>query len=371
MSLAWKLVISYLIVIAVGLLVLALSTAFIAPADFSQHMGNIQSMMSGNMSGMMGNTLQTYNTAIEASFRQSLNNALLAAALVATLVAAALSWYVSQRIVGPIRQLVKASHYIAEGHYRERLAADQSDEIGDLTRSFNRMANALAETETMRQQLIADVSHELKTPLASIKGYMEGLQDSVIPATPETFQLVHREADRLQRLVNDLQELSRAETAQLQVVLRPNDPVELVNLAVAALRPQFDDKGITLETDLPAEAPPVRADLDRIRQVLVNLLGNALQYTSPGGRVIVRLTRGDSAMRFSVQDTGIGLDAADLKRIFLRFYRVDKSRSRASGGSGIGLTIAWYIVEAHGGRIWADSAGPDQGSTFSFTLPLA
>jgi signal transduction histidine kinase len=114
----------------------------------------------------------------------------------------------------------------------------------------------------------------------------------------------------MQRLVNDLQELSRAETAQLQVVLRPNDPVELVNLAVAALRPQFDDKGITLETDLPAEAPPVRADLDRIRQVLVNLLGNSLQYTSPGGRVIVRLTRGDSAMRFSVQDTGIGLDAA-------------------------------------------------------------
>ncbi len=187
MSLAWKLGISYLIVIAVSLLVLAFSTAFIAPADFSQHLGAMQGMMTGSMNGMMNNSLQAYNAEIEASFRQSLANALLEAGLIAALVAAALSWYVSRLIVRPIQQVVKASDYIAAGHYQERLPADQQDEVGDLTRSFNRMAQALADTETMRQQLIADVSHELKTPLSSIKGYMEGLQDGVIPATPETF----------------------------------------------------------------------------------------------------------------------------------------------------------------------------------------
>jgi signal transduction histidine kinase len=371
MSLIWKFIISYLIVIAVGLLVLALSTAFIAPTDFSRHMGNIRGASGMTMQGMMGSDMQTFESEIDTNFRQTLNNALLIAGVAATLVAAALSWYISQRIVQPIRQLVKASQYIAEGHYNERLPANQGDEFGELTRSFNRVAAALAETETMRQRLIADVSHELKTPLASIKGYMEGLQDGVIVSSPETFELVHREAERLQHLVDDLQELSRAEAAQLHLNIRPCDSTDLVTLAVAALRPQFSDKGVGLETDLPSAAASVLADVERIRQVLVNLLGNALQYTAPGGKVTIRLIRAGPTIQFSIQDTGIGLAAADLERIFQRFYRVDKSRARASGGSGIGLTIARHIVEAHGGRIWAESLGPGQGSTFHFTLPLA
>jgi histidine kinase len=319
---------------------------------------------------MMNTTLQAYNADVNTTFRQSLNIALLAAGLAASLVAAALSWYMSQRIVRPIRRVVKASHYIAEGHYDERLPAAQRDEIGELTRSFNALAAALAQTETMRQQLIGDVSHELKTPLASIKGYMEGLQDGVIPATPETFQLVHREADRLQRLVSDLQELSKAEAAQLVMNIQPCNAADLVNGAVDALRPQYDDKGTTLETDLPDDPLLVRADPDRIRQVLVNLLGNALQYTPSGGRVRLQLRHEGSTAHFSVKDTGIGLDKGDLERVFLRFYRVDKSRSRASGGSGIGLTIARHIVEAHHGRSWAESAGPGQGSAFHFILPV-
>ena len=370
MSLIWKFILSYLVVIAVGLLVLALTTAFIAPADFSQHMGNMRGMSGATMPGMMSSAMQNFEDAANTNFRQTLNNALLIAGVAATLVAAALSWYISQRIVQPIRQLVKASQYIAEGHYKERLSANQDDEIGELTRSFNRMAAALAQTETIRQQLLADVSHELKTPLASIKGYMEGLQDGVIASTPETFELVHREADRLQHLVSDLQELSRAEAAQLHLDIRPCDSTEFVKLAVAALQPQFDDKGVTLETDLPVVPASVLADVDRTRQVLINLLGNALQDTAPGGKVWIRLARVGEMMQISIQDTGIGLVAADLERIFQRFYRVDKSRSRASGGSGIGLTIARHIVEAHGGRIWAESKGTDLGSTFHFTLPL-
>ncbi len=368
MSLVWKISLSYLIVIAVSLLVLAVSTAFIAPIDFSRHMGDMAGMMQDSQRSIMGTPLEID---IDASLRDTLNRALLAAGMAATIVATVLSWYVSQRIVGPIRRLVKASQYIAAGHYKERLTTNQNDEIGELTRSFNQMAAALAATETMRQQLIADVSHELKTPLASIKGYMEGLQDGIIPSTPETYQLVHHEADRLQRLVSDLQELSRAEVNQLHMDVRPCNPVELVNLAVAALRPQYNDQGVLLEIDLPTDTPDVLADVDRIRQVLINLLGNALQYTPSGGHVVLRLSYADGMMRCSVQDNGIGLSAADLERVFQRFYRVDKSRTRRSGGSGIGLTIARHIVEAHGGRIWAESAGPGQGSTFHFTLPTS
>jgi signal transduction histidine kinase len=233
------------------------------------------------------------------------------------------------------------------------------------------MAASLARTETMRQQLIADVSHELKTPLASIKGYMEGLQDGVIPATPETFQLVRREADRLQRLVYDLQEPSRAEAGAVPLTVQPHVPAELVSTVIARLQPQFAEKNVTLTADVPVDLPAVGADADRIEQVLTNLLGNALQYTPDGGAVTVTARSSGDGVEFSVQDTGLGLRPDDLTRIFQRFYRVDKSRSRASGGSGIGLTIARHIIEAHSGRIWAESPGPHQGSTFYFTLPTA
>ena len=233
------------------------------------------------------------------------------------------------------------------------------------------MAEALAETETMRRQLIGDVSHELKTPLASIKGYMEGLQDGVIAPTPETFQLVYHEADRLQRLVHDLQEFSRAEVASAQLDQRPCNPGDLVQAVMARLQPQFVDKGIALACDVPTPLPNVRADADRVGQVLTNLVGNALQYTASGGQVMIRASHVDSVVQFSVQDSGVGLLPEDLTKVFQRFYRVDKSRSRASGGSGIGLTIAHHIVEAHGGKIWVESSGLNQGSTFSFTLPLA
>jgi histidine kinase len=229
----------------------------------------------------------------------------------------------------------------------------------------------LAETETMRQQLIADVSHELKTPLASIKGYMEGLQDGVIAATPETFEIIHHEADRLQRLVYDLQELSRVEAGAFHLDRHLTDAAPLVSAVAARLSPQYADKNVTLVSDPPSALPKVLADQDRVEQVLTNLLGNALQYTPTGGRVKVCLTPVDSMLRVSVQDTGMGLTSEDLTRIFQRFYRVDKSRSRRSGGSGIGLTIARHLVEAHGGQIWAESPGPGQGSTFYFTLPLA
>lgn len=321
MSLLWKFFISYLAVVAVGLFVLSISTAYVAPTTFSR---SVDYMMMGNgvhtqenetghaaQGGMMmndsmwlnGNT-QVTNAALKASFRQAVNSALWKAGIAATLAAGLISGLVSLYIIRPLRRVAKASQHIAEGHYDQRLTASAHDEIGELARSFNRMAEALAETETMRRQLIGDVSHELKTPLASIKGYMEGLQDGVIAPTSETFQLVHREADRLQRLVHDLQELSRAEVVSTQLDPCPCDPGDLIQGVTARLQPQFVDKGIQLECAVPAHLPKVKADADRVGQVLTNLVGNALQYTPAGGKVTIKTVRVDSLIQFSVQDTG-------------------------------------------------------------------
>jgi len=233
------------------------------------------------------------------------------------------------------------------------------------------MTDRLEQTEARRLELIGNVAHELRTPLSSIKGYMEGLIDGVLPADTATFQQVHHEADRLQRLVRDLQELSRVEAGTFKLNRKPTAVIHLVETVADRLHRQFDEKGVTLETDVPLDLPPVRADEDRIGQVLLNLVGNALQYTPSGGRVSLSARREGESLRFSVQDTGIGISPEHRTHVFERFYRVDKSRSRAGGGSGIGLTIARHLVEAHGGQIEAASSGQGQGSTFSFTLPIA
>lgn len=367
MKLIWKLFISYLVVVLIGALVLAETTSYTAPLTFQRHIVSMRHMMDEH-------THQS-SAALEAelnqNFRDALNSSLLIAFVAATLAAGSVSFYVSRRILRPVRQLVAASQRIADGHYDEQLTATTHDELGDLTRSFNQMAQKLAETETMRQHLIADVSHELKTPLASIKAYMEGLQDGVIPNTPATFRQIQHEAGRLERLVHDLQELSRAEAGQLHLQATPLDLKGLVQATVDWIQPQFTSKAVQLTCRLPLAAAMVWGDHDRLRQALLNILGNALQYTSSGGQVSVQLqTQGHSA-HLQISDSGVGLAEADLSRIFQRFYRVDQSRARASGGSGIGLTIARHIVWAHQGELWAASAGVGQGSTFHLKLPLA
>jgi len=270
-----------------------------------------------------------------------------------------------------------ASQRIAAGRYNERVKApgsekdmDSLDEMGLLAVNFNQMAEQLEQTEAMRRQLIGDVAHELRTPLTTIKGSMEGLIDGVLPAEPETFQQVYREADRLQRLVLDLEELSRVEGGAYPLQRKLVSMKALVNSVVQRLRWQFEEKGVKLIVETMEELPIVKVDEDRIAQVLMNLLGNALQYTPEGGEVRIAIKKQRGELQVIVKDTGIGISPEHLDKIFTRFYRVDKSRSRAHGGSGIGLTIAKHWVEAHGGRIWAQSEGEGKGSTFTFTLPL-
>ena len=365
-----KLFLANLMVILIGIIILAITIQITIPTAFNRHMGMMDQSMMGNGMGMGQG--QGYGRTLFENFRATMFESLGYAVTASVLAALLVSWFLSRRIVAPIRTLTDASQHIADGHYAERVQVHGTDEIAQLAARFNQMATQLEQVESMRRQLIGDVTHELRTPLTSIKGYMEGLVDGVLPSTPETFNQIHREADRLSRLVDDLQELSRVEAKAYSLDIRSVTVSNLVQTTVKRLTPQARDKRITLHSNLPADLPPLQADEDRLTQVLVNLAANAIQYTPEGGDVTISAVRQTDEIHISVKDTGVGIPPEHLANLFTRFYRVDKSRSRnAGGGSGIGLTIAKHLVEAHGGRIWAESQGNGQGSTFTFSLKIA
>ena len=366
--LAAKLLLSYCAIIVTGVLVLLMASQAILPATFNHHMSGMGMMSTGMMDGTNpGGMSQLY-----VDFRASFNEALFYAALVAMVVAVILSLYLSRSVIAPVHAMSIATQRMTEGHYDEHVQVGGEDELAQLARHFNGMAEKLSQVEAMRRQLIGDVSHELRTPLTAIKGSMEALVDGVLPATPETFQQIQGEAERLNRLVDDLQELSRVEARAYQLEIHPLDVAGLIHTVMKRLSHQAEHKGIALQVDVPANLPKVLGDEDRTIQVLMNLLGNAIQYTSEKGRIIMLATKVNEGVRFSIQDSGIGISREHLAHIFDRFYRVDKSRSRQSGGgSGIGLTIARALVEAQAGQIWVESAAAGQGSTFSFTLPAS
>jgi two-component system, OmpR family, sensor histidine kinase BaeS len=368
-GLGGKLFLAFGAVILVGVSTLWVAVSLTAPGLFEQHM---RDMMGGGMASMTGDgTLASMDPALTAAFRDAVGQALMIAAVAALAAAIGASVFVTGRIVSPIRRLAAASRRLANGHYAERVPVASDDELGDLAMTFNDMASALEATERRRRDLVGDVAHELRTPIATLEGYLEGLLDGVVEPEPATWARLHGEAGRLRRLVDDLQELSRAEARQIPLSMTPTDPAEIIRAALERLNASFADKGLNLSCDVPQTLPRVQADSNRAVQVLSNLLTNALRYTpSPGGvRLVVRAT--DGAVEFNVRDSGVGIAPDDLPRVFERFYRVDKSRSRALGGSGIGLTIAKALVEAMGGRIWAESPGTGQGARFSFTLPRA
>jgi histidine kinase len=362
-----KLLLSYLIIIIVGVIVLVIASQFILPGAFDRHMMGM-SMMNRIMGGQGSGTNPMAD--LYADFRASFNEALMYAAAAATTVAVALSFVLSRSVIAPIHSMSRVTESIARGHYNERVQAQGEDELARLAERFNQMAERLGQVESMRQRLIGDVSHELRTPLTAIKGSMEGLMDGVLPATHETFLQIHAEANRLNRLVDDLQELSRVEAHAYELDIQPVDISLVIGTVSERLAPQFESKRIELDLELARALPQVLADEDRAVQLLTNLVGNALQYTPENGAVTIETRRTANEVLISIHDTGIGIPREHLQHVFDRFYRVDKSRSRrAGGGSGIGLTIARALVEAHGGKIWVESAGLGEGSTFTFTLP--
>jgi histidine kinase len=369
-----KLFLAHLAVILIGVIILALTIQLAIPAAFNRHMSVMQTSMLNGMGMGQGQGQgqgSGFGRTLFENFRATMYESLGYAVMASVLAAILLSAVLSRRILAPVRTLTNASQHIAEGNYDERVQISGSDEIAQLATRFNLMAAQLEEVENMRRQLIGDVTHELRTPLTSIKGYMEGLVDGVLPSTPETFNEIHREADRLSRLVDDLQELSRVEAKAYSLEFRPVPVSHLIQTILKRLSPQAAAKTIKLQATLPPDLPPVEADEDRITQVLVNLVSNAIQYTPEGGQIRISAAPQADQVLISVNDSGIGIPPEHIANLFTRFYRVDKSRSRsAGGGSGIGLTIAKYLVEAHGGRIWAESKGEGQGSTLTFSLNI-
>jgi signal transduction histidine kinase len=367
-SLGGKFLLSYLLIVLVGVATLLVVTFALAPTLFQAQLLPILQTHP--------NTLTTTEATqrILGDFLGTLFVALAVAALIATVTSLAISLFVARRITGPLQQMTQASERISAGHYAERIevaSVHATDELGQLASSINALAVALEQTERRRLEVIGNVTHELRTPIATLEGYLEGLLDGVIEPTPRAFAMLHTEAGRLRRLVDDLQELSRAEAHQIPLSLQPVAPLRLVQDALEPLEGQFAEKGLQLQIHLPKNLPQVLVDPTRALQILTNLLVNALRYTPMPGRVEVAVSCEDDMVAFRVSDTGVGLSPEQLAHIFERFYRVDKSRSRAFGGSGIGLTIAQSLAQAMGGEIQVESAGLGQGSSFTLTLPQA
>jgi len=360
-------------------------------------------------------------------FLDDVNRSILLAALVAGVIALGLGSFLFFQLTAPIRQMMVAARGIAAGDLSQRVPIRSRDELGELAQTFNIMAENLAQFEEQRRHMVADIAHELRTPLTIIQGNLEAMLDGVLPLEAEQVALVHEETLLLGRLVADLRLLSLAEAGQLKLERAETDLGELIRKVVGRMRSPAKEKHVTVQTDLPATLPILFLDADRITQVIGNLVSNALRYTPAGGQVTVQafvettldhrpfdadsvaprrnrpqdrqrsavvrsaaavggpfdpakdsaLVVGRSSVVVEVIDTGSGIAPEDLPHAFDRFYRADKSRSRTSGGSGIGLAIVKQLVEAHGGQVWAESpvfsrsGESDYGTRVSFTLPIA
>jgi len=300
----------------------------------------------------------------------SINRSLLLGGSLAIAIALLLTFVLSRRITSPIGVLAKAARRLGRGDLSQRVQLKGEGEVAALAQAFNSMAADLAHAEQLRRNLVADVAHELRTPISNIQGYLEAIRDRVMKPNAATIRSLNEEAALLSRLVNELQELSLAEAGELKLVYQAENITTLIKQAVTPWQPKVAAKEISLSLDLPDNLPLVNIDWQRVNQVLHNLLENAVAYTHKGGTINVAATTQGDWVEVCVSDTGEGIPAEDLPNIFERFYRVDKSRARVTGGSGLGLTIAKRLVEAHGGKITVQSK-LGKGSRFSFTLPIA
>ncbi len=360
-SLGGKILAAQLLVILAGTASLVVVALEIGPTIFHHHVREAL--------GVVPDSVMRH---LDSAFGDALLISLAVAVGASVATAAAISWMLAARIVRPIRALAAAARRVAQGSYGERVAIAANDELGALASAFNEMADALESTERRRHELLSDVAHELRTPVATLNGYVEGLRDGVVEPTVRTWQLLHTETARLGRLVEDLRKVSLAEERQLDLRRVRVDWDELIADAAAVANAAYADKGVSLRVERSKRLPAVEVDRDRIAEVFANLLSNALRHTPSGGGVVLTAARaGEDFVEVGVADTGEGIPPELLARVFERFYRTDSSRSRDRGGSGIGLTIARAIAEAHGGTLRAESDGPGLGSRFILTLPVA
>jgi signal transduction histidine kinase len=290
--------------------------------------------------------------------------------LLAVAIALLLTFILSRRIFAPVKALANATREFGKGDFSHRVDFKDRGEMGELSRSFNAMADDLERNERLRRNMVADVAHELRTPLSNLRGYLEAISDGLVKPDETSIRSLSEEVSSLSRLVDDLQELSLADAGELRLIFQPEDISRLIRETVTALQAKAAARSLKMSTRLPDTLPKVNIDGHRIKQVLYNLLDNAVAHTGPEGRITVTAWQEEDRVYISVADTGEGIPAEDLPLIFERFYRVDKSRTRSTGGTGLGLTIVKRLVEAHGGRIDVRSK-PGQGATFTFSVPLS
>lgn len=305
----------------------------------------------------------------ERDFLSRVNRSLLIAGVAGAVVAILLGLLLTRQFTKPIRELKKGAAHIARGALSYRVEVKSRDELGDLAKSFNTMAVSLDNGEQARRRLLADIAHELRTPLSVIEGTVDAMLDGVYEPNPGNLASIKEETALLTRLVADLRDLTLAESGQLKLQIESTDLAELVQRRVSQAEVMAREKNITLRMDIAEGLPEIEADGRRIEQVVANLLDNALNHTPSGGTVSVAVSTGKEGILVSVSDTGEGIPAEHLSHVFERFYKVDDARSRKTGGAGLGLAIAKQMVELHGGRIWVESE-VGKGSKFYFTLPL-
>lgn len=355
--LSTRLLASHTLVAVTGAVVAYAVTRLLTPRFFDLGMGRAMGMMHGDA--------QPTRDLVSSATNRGLVVGVLASLAVAVAAGAWSSW----RLLRPLDDLSAAAHRIAAGRYDQPAPVPREEELARVARDVNALAGRIGDTEARRVRLLGEVAHEMRTPLTVLEGYVEGLQDGVFPPEPELYDELAGELRRLRRLSDDLGALSRAEEGRLDLAVAPVDLSAVALGAAERLRPQLQDAGIRLDT-WSAGPVVVAGDADRLAQVVTNLVGNAIAATPRGGRVVVASQPVDGAAVVAVSDSGLGLAADDLDRVFERFYRAP-SRAPRRGGSGIGLTIARGIAQAHGGSLVADSAGPGLGATFTLRLPLA
>jgi len=310
---------------------------------------------------------------LEKKFLSSVNRSALWGAIIAGVGGILLAVFYSRRIVNPVRSLIDAVRGMEKGELDQRVEVSPKDEIGELAQAFNSMSSRLQEQEELRQNMVRDVAHELRTPLSNVRGQLEAIKEGLLEPDSETIDSLYQESLLLNRLIEDLQALTLAEAGELQLNRGAISLEDIISHVIDSFRGKAEEEGIKLDVEVE-DSPLVSADPQRIDQVLRNLMDNALKYTSAGGEISLTLRRvsrgGSHCAEVSVADDGSGIPEEELSYVFERFYRVDKSRNRETGGSGLGLTIAKRIVEAHGGEIWAESER-GEGSVFRFTIPLS
>lgn len=302
-------------------------------------------------------------------FVREVNLTLMAAAILAILAVLVVGVIQSQSIVKPVRQLSEAALRVARGDYSQRIQVNRSDELGEMAESFNSMAQELANQQTLRHKAMADIAHELRTPLSVLQIDLESLEDGLLDFTPENIHVIQNEVAHLSNLVEDLRTLSQVDAGDLHLEIVRMEMGTIIREMVERLQNSAREKKISLSYNLPVEEIFVLGDPQRLSQVLINLISNAIQHTGLDGKIEVQLRKLEQLAEISVTDNGEGIPKEELALIFDRLYRVEKSRSRDQGGSGLGLSIARSLVEAQGGKIWVESV-EGLGAAFKFTLTL-